>query len=441
MREKKLHLKRIFLGILAVICIGMGWLVTRDTEPPQITVIDQTVDYGTKLSVSDLAVIEDNRSREFETSILSENLKGLTVDQDNQYIVFDDVGNYDIDFSVMDKAGNESQGRVHVDVVDSRAPELISISSDVHIGYHEELKLHLNGTISESVIDVRAEDKSDMSACISNIKTADNQEISSDIYRLEDNKTVIKFAEPGKYILTFSVQDEFNNSVSGDVVVDVADRISPEFNGLKTKYVLSESDDAPEYLDGVTAEDEIDGDLTKKISLDAADVSYGVVGEYTVVYSVSDHAGNICEKEVPVIIKDSTPPVLSLEKSSFTLTEGDGRPDYLSFISAIDAIDGDVSGGIEVDDSNVDYDSAGTYTVSCKVTDSSGNASSRKITVKIKAVQNDDSDNSGSSGGETVLITRTGECYHTHKCGNGTYFPVSLSEALSRGLRPCKKCY
>ncbi|MDY4970307.1 MAG: DUF5011 domain-containing protein [Lachnospiraceae bacterium] len=441
MREKKLHLKRIFLGILAVICIGMGWLVTRDTEPPQITVIDQTVDYGTKLSVSDLAVIEDNRSREFETSILSENLKGLTVDQDNQYIVFDDVGNYDIDFSVMDKAGNESQGRVHVDVVDSRAPELISISSDVHIGYHEELKLHLNGTISESVIDVRAEDKSDMSACISNIKTADNQEISSDIYRLEDNKTVIKFAEPGKYILTFSVQDEFNNSVSGDVVVDVADRISPEFNGLKTKYVLSESDDAPEYLDGVTAEDEIDGDLTKKISLDAADVSYGVVGEYTVVYSVSDHAGNICEKEVPVIIKDSTPPVLSLEKSSFTLTEGDGRPDYLSSISAIDAIDGDVSGGIEVDDSNVDYDSAGTYTVSCKVTDSSGNASSRKITVKIKAVQNDDSDNSGSSGGETVLITRTGECYHTHKCGNGTYFPVSLSEALSRGLRPCKKCY
>ena len=123
------------------------------------------------------------------------------------------------------------------------------------------------------------------------------------------------------------------------------------------------------------------------------------------------------------------------------MTEGDGRPDYLSSISAIDAIDGDVSGGIEVDDSNVDYDSAGTYTVSCKVTDSSGNASSRKITVKIKAVQNDDSDNSGSSGGETVLITRTGECYHTHKCGNGTYFPVSLSEALSRGLRPCKKCY
>ena len=40
-----------------------------------------------------------------------------------------------------------------------------------------------------------------------------------------------------------------------------------------------------------------------------------------------------------------------------------------------------------------------------------------------------------------VMITKTGECYHTHKCGNGTYFWVSFSEAQSRGLRPCQKCY
>ena len=40
-----------------------------------------------------------------------------------------------------------------------------------------------------------------------------------------------------------------------------------------------------------------------------------------------------------------------------------------------------------------------------------------------------------------VLITRTGKCYHTHKCGNGTYFRATLKEAKARGLRPCKKCY
>lgn len=42
---------------------------------------------------------------------------------------------------------------------------------------------------------------------------------------------------------------------------------------------------------------------------------------------------------------------------------------------------------------------------------------------------------------QTVYITRTGSKYHTHKCGNGTYFPASLSNAQSQGLTPCSKCF
>lgn len=45
------------------------------------------------------------------------------------------------------------------------------------------------------------------------------------------------------------------------------------------------------------------------------------------------------------------------------------------------------------------------------------------------------------SVGSTVYITRTGKKYHTHKCGNGTFYQVSLSEAKSKGLTPCKKCF
>ncbi len=40
-----------------------------------------------------------------------------------------------------------------------------------------------------------------------------------------------------------------------------------------------------------------------------------------------------------------------------------------------------------------------------------------------------------------VCITRTGKCYHTHKCGNGTYYKVKLKKAKTLGLRKCKKCY
>lgn len=43
--------------------------------------------------------------------------------------------------------------------------------------------------------------------------------------------------------------------------------------------------------------------------------------------------------------------------------------------------------------------------------------------------------------GATVMITRTGSKYHTHKCGNGNYFSATLAEAQGLGLTPCSKCY
>lgn len=42
---------------------------------------------------------------------------------------------------------------------------------------------------------------------------------------------------------------------------------------------------------------------------------------------------------------------------------------------------------------------------------------------------------------QTVYITKTGSKYHSHKCGNGTYYSSTLSEAKSMGLEPCKKCF
>lgn len=41
----------------------------------------------------------------------------------------------------------------------------------------------------------------------------------------------------------------------------------------------------------------------------------------------------------------------------------------------------------------------------------------------------------------TVYITKSGKRYHhENPCGNGTYYPISLAEAKSRGYTPCEKC-
>ena len=47
----------------------------------------------------------------------------------------------------------------------------------------------------------------------------------------------------------------------------------------------------------------------------------------------------------------------------------------------------------------------------------------------------------GSSSGSQYYYTRTGTKYHNiNPCGNGTYYPCTLEEALRRGLEPCAKC-
>ena len=164
----------------------------------------------------------------------------------------------------------------------------------------------------------------------------------------------------------------------------------------------------------------------------------GTVGNFEIQVIATDEEGNTASEKVSVSVMDYEAPELILSASTFSLNAGDSAPNYKSIAKAIDNVDGDMTNAIKVDASAVNYDSAGTYEITYTVTDSSGNTAIQKATVTIVAkVTNSDTGSSTTY----VLITRTGECYHTHKCGNGNFFEVTLEEALRRGLRKCKKCY
>ncbi len=204
------------------------------------------------------------------------------------------------------------------------------------------------------------------------------------------------------------------------------------------------------YLEFVTVEDKdseqvqlvVSSSGLRGITFDdeAQTVSFEQIGDFQIEFTATDEDGNKTKEKVSVVVEDQVAPTLTLSSMTFSLTEGDSAPNYASVAKAIDDVDGDVTGSIKVDSSNVNRNSAGTYEVTYTVTDSSGNASTEKATVTVIAKPVTQSSSSGNST-IYVLITRTGECYHTHKCGNGTFFEVTLEEALQRGLRKCKKCY
>lgn len=204
--------------------------------------------------------------------------------------------------------------------------------------------------------------------------------------------------------------------------------------------LVSVTDDSSDVIELSVVNSDING-----ITIDEKNktIAFGAIGTFEITVSATDTSANTSEAKARIVVEDHVQPILSLSQTTFSLTVGDSTPNYASIASASDNVDGDMTAAISVDSSKVDSNSAGTYEVIYTVSDSSGNVTVRTATVTVVAKPQPASSNNTTSeaSDSQVMITKTGECYHTHKCGRGNYFWVSLSEALARGLRPCEKCY
>lgn len=141
--------------------------------------------------------------------------------------------------------------------------------------------------------------------------------------------------------------------------------------------------------EGATASDDTDGDITDRIvisnGLETADP-----GNYKIVYTVTDMAGNTTIKKRTVEVintvpvpQDTTPPVITLFGPN-PLFIPNGQPYMEPGASAWDAADGDLTPAIIIT-GNVDTHVHGFYEVTYKVSDLSGNTAQviRNVTVSF----------------------------------------------------------
>lgn len=100
------------------------------------------------------------------------------------------------------------------------------------------------------------------------------------------------FQAAGQYEITIRLTDASGNSADLVQKVNVTDpdATAPVIDGVEDITVYRNSE--PDYLDGVTATDDVDGDLTSAIVVDSSAVDVSTVGTYTATYSVKDAAGN-----------------------------------------------------------------------------------------------------------------------------------------------------
>lgn len=169
---------------------------------------------------------------------------------------------------------------------------------------------------------------------------------------------------PGYYQLIYSVVDSAGAVTAIERRVAVDNHI-PTFQGANGLLLPLNAHFNP--MDGVTANDVEDGDLTAAVEVaGAVDTSKG--GLYTVLYSVTDRHGGQGYALRAVVVENQVPEFAGLD----SVTIGHDQPfDPLAGVTATDTEDGDLTAQIQVSD-NLDISKPGAYVLTYTVKDSGG---------------------------------------------------------------------
>lgn len=425
------RLKYLVLLLLVVFLVSCN---TKDMEQP---VIEGTTNF--EIEVGSASTI-DYLQNVTATDNVDGNLTS-SISVDSSKVDVNVVGSYDVSYTVTDAAGNKKEVTIKVNVVDKTKP-VIAGHKDITYVIGSDMPNYLEGitatdnydgsltdaiTVDDSGVDLfeagtyelvyRVTDASgnvgeekvnvvveanpfapvltllEQISVDQNTASIDYMKYISAYSKIEGDLTDIvtvddsnvKLDTVGTYAVIYRVVDKSGNETKLTVTVKVRDTVAPVINGLATLTYNVHIDPAviENYLRtsaSFTATDNLEGNIKDRMNIDLSAVDLSVLGEYTLVLSVSDTSGNETVFNVKIIVRDATKPVISLPTTLFYFGE---TLDYLEGALAQDNYDGNITNKLIYNDENVNLDVPGVYTVIYTVTDESGNTATAngKVTV------------------------------------------------------------
>lgn len=227
-----------------------------------------------------------------------------------------------------------------------------------------------------------------ITACVSEQENTDNQSKSENLYEAEseapeDSSLILSENEDASESSSETESSEGESeeeSVSSEPELsEETDTVPPELKGEDFEILFGETFD---YKSFVTVTD--DYDAAPEISVDNSKVNLKKPGTYNVVYTATDKAGNSSSLTIKLTVKvlpgtDYIPPKIT--GKNFSIEFGDSVS-YRNQVTVTD--DYDEAPTLKIDNSKVDLDSPGTYTVIYTATDKSGNSSQLKLKLTVK---------------------------------------------------------
>lgn len=211
-------------------------------------------------------------------------------------------------------------------------------------------------------------------------------DLTDDIYIIM-NQYIGNEETLGSYYITYAVSDSINQIARLSVSVRVVDIDPPIIEGLQDYIIDINQADPIDFLDGIRASDNYDGDVTIFIDVDASDVNYAAYGEYDVYYHIYDTSGNEATYPVKVTIKDLVAPEIDgyhkIVKSGQDILTAQ---DILMTLTATDNIDGDITNQILIYEDNYTGNGGivGTYNITYRVIDSAANVSDHVVEIQVR---------------------------------------------------------
>ncbi|HYH98973.1 immunoglobulin-like domain-containing protein [Hyalangium sp.] len=185
---------------------------------------------------------------------------------------------------------------------------------------------------------------------------------------------------PGAYTLLYNVADPAGRSAPTLArQVNVSDTLAPSLTVLGSLNAQVECGTA--YTDaGATATDVCAGNLTSAI-VTSSTVNSGAPGSYAVSYSVTDPSGSTATGGRAVTVRDTQAPQIQ-PRSGPSAIQCNGAPYVDPGALATDACAGDLTASV-TSTTNLDQTRPGTYSVTYRVADASGNVGTavRMLTV------------------------------------------------------------
>ena len=168
------------------------------------------------------------------------------------------------------------------------------------------------------------------------------------------------------------------------------DNQAPKINATdKTIY----EGDSFNPLEGVTATDKEDGDITNKIVVETNNVNINTIGEYSITYKVTDNNNKTTRKTIKVTVQEKKKTmIIATDKVAYL----DEEFNPLEGVSAIDLNGNDITKDITIIENTVNMTATGEYKIVYQVIDSTNTKITKEIKVTVK---------------ERILQEKNGEFY------------------------------